>query len=355
MRIDRERSQDTDEVELKKYVRELWDKRLLIASIAIISTLLAAVYIYFVKPVYEAKAFVQPPTQNDIAALNYGRGGDSGLPLLTAKGIYDVYLRALHSESLRREFFRKYYLPVVASSGSAYSSDELYEKFSKVVEVAQASKSFQDSYSVSARANNPDRAAEWAGRYTEMAAGYAKQEVLNGVKSDVLMIVSNIEQQISIAQESAQRQREDRIAQLKEALLVAKSIGLERPPIIANNLSGELSASMEGSLTYMRGSQALQSEIDNLEKRPSNDPYIKSLRNKQADLAFYRGLNIKPDDIQVFRQDGVIELPDQPIKPNPPLVLAIGVLGGLLLGVGLVCILLIWRETFRGEGGRAVR
>lgn len=356
MRSDRGYLKNVEEIELRKVVGEFWRRRVFLVSITLFFLVLSIVYILIAKPVYEVKTFVRPPTQNDITVLNYGRGGESGLSLLASKDIYNVYLRALQSESLRRVFFNDVYLPAITEGqSSSYSRDEQYAKFLKVIEVTQASKSFQDIYSISVKAGDPSVAVDWAGRYAGMAADLAKKDILNDVRSDALAIARNIEQQIAIAQESAQKSREDRIAQLKEALEIAKSIGLEQPPLVSKGLVAELSADMTGSLTYMRGSRAILSEIDNLEKRTSNDPYIKNLRKKQADLEFYRGLSFKAEDIQVFRPDGGIELPDQPIKPNKPLVLVFGLLGGLLLGGGLVCALMIWREAFATETDQASR
>ena len=356
MRSDRGYLKNVEEIELKRFIAELWRRRVFLVFVTLFFLLLSTAYVFLAKPVYEVKAFVRPPTQNDITVLNYGRGGEFGLSLLTSKDIYDVYLRALQSQSLRRIFFNDVYLPAIAVERSgSYSRDEQYAKFLKVIEVTQASKSFQDIYSISVKASDPSVAVDWAGRYARMAGDLAKKDILNDVQSDALAIARNIEQQIAVAQESAQKSREDRIAQLKEALAIARTIGLEQPPLVSNGSVAELSADMTGSLTYMRGSRAILSEIDNLEKRTSNDPYIKNLRKKQADLEFYQGLSFKSEDIQVFRQDGGVELPDQPIKPNKPLVLVFGFLGGLLLGVGLVCALMIWREAFGTEADQASR
>lgn len=313
----------------------------------VLFTLSGIAYIFIAEPVYEANAFVQPPSQNDIAGLNYGRGGSSGLPLMSAKDVYDVYLRSLQSESLRRDFFKEIYLPVVSGGRYLSSQDELYAKFNKALAVEQVSKGFQGLYSVSARAADPGRAVEWVQRYSEMAGEHARKEVLADVKSDLDVVADNLDRQISIERNSASKQREDQIAQLKEALIVAKTVGLEKPPIISNNLSSEISAGMNGSLTYMRGSKALSSEIDNLENRPSDDPYITGLRKKQADLAFYRSLVLNVDGIKVYRQDGGVELPDEPIKPSRKMVLLVSPLLGLVLGVLLVTGIFVWREGLR--------
>ncbi|MNH31136.1 hypothetical protein D3C79_914710 [compost metagenome] len=115
--------------------------------------------------------------------------------------------------------------------------------------------------------------------------------------------------------------------------MVAKSIGLEKPPLISGALSAEVSAGMDGSLTYMRGSKALEAEIANLESRSSDDPFIKGMRKKQETLTFYRNLKVDPSIIAVYQQDGVVDQPDKPIKPKKLIIVMLSAVAGLALGL----------------------
>lgn len=51
--------------------------------------------------------------------------------------------------------------------------------------------------------------------------------------------------------------------------------------MISGQVSEQLSAIMNGSLMYMRGSKALRGEIEALESRVSDDPFIPALRTLQ--------------------------------------------------------------------------
>ncbi|MBF8742368.1 LPS O-antigen chain length determinant protein WzzB [Pseudomonas guariconensis] len=336
MRNEPERLSSTgDEIDLFELIQGLWKQKVLIIVTTVVVTAIAVAYAFLAKPVYEAKVFVQPPTQNDIAQLNYGRGGTSGLNMLSVKDVYDIYLRNLQSESLRREFFRSVYLPSLNKEERNGSQDELYGKFQEVLSLGLASKDAPSRFFVKAKLSNPQLAAEWVVLYLEMAGRRSSIEVVRDVKADATVKANNLEQQINAALESARKQREDQIIQLSEALKIARSIGLERPPIISNSLANEVSAGMDGSLTYMRGSKALEAEIDNLRKRISDDPFVKNLRQRQEAQAFYRSLQIDPSIIQVYRQDGAIESPDKPVKPEKLLIVVLGALVGGGLGVAL--------------------
>ncbi|MFR0716570.1 LPS O-antigen chain length determinant protein WzzB [Enterobacterales bacterium BD_CKDN230030183-1A_HGKHYDSX7] len=329
MRSERERLSGDDEIDLFELIGGMWKRKAVVIVTAAVITVVAIAYALFAERVYEAKVFVQPPSQNDVAQLNFGRGGETGLSMMSVKDVYDIYLRNLQSESLRREFFRSFYLPSLPEAERNGSQDELYSKFQEVLFLGPAAKETPYRYFVRVNLPDPQEAAEWATRYVEMAGKRGVAEILKDVKADATIKANNLEQQINAARESKRKEREDRIARLTEALRVAKSIGLEKPPII----SAEVAAAMEGSLTYMRGSKALEAEIENLRTRTSDDPFVANLRQRQEALAFYRTLQIDSGVIQVYRQDGALESPDKPIKPKKVLVVVVGAVVGTLLGL----------------------
>lgn len=310
-----------------------WSQRRWVLLAAAPVLIIGIAYAIFSPSFYEAKLYVQPPSQNDIAQMNYGRGGDNGLPALAIKDIYEIYLRALQSEAVRSEFFRTEYLPTLSGKERSGSRDALYNDFSKMLNVSMAAKDSPTRYVITATVESPQQAANWVARYAEMAAYRAKREVLKSSQSEMLVKADGLEQQIVRARASARKEREDQVARLKESLLIARTLGLKKPPLISGALSLEVSAVMEGSLSYMRGSEALEAEISNLESRPSDDPFIEGLRKKQESIVFYRNLTVDPSTVAVYQQDGVVEQPDKPVKPKKLLILVVSVV--IALGFGL--------------------
>ncbi|MCO7506519.1 MULTISPECIES: LPS O-antigen chain length determinant protein WzzB [unclassified Pseudomonas] len=346
---ERERLTGNDEIDLIELVRGIWRQKVLVVGTAVALCLASVVYVLLATPIYEAKIFVLQPTQNDIAHLNYGRGGDTDLKRFTVKEIYEVYLRHLQSEALRRTFFQTVYLPTLSREAQQGSQDDLYRRFNKLLVVAPSGKDNPNRFSITANVSNPRQAVEWVTDYVRMAGERAKQEVLKNTKSEATVKANNLQQQVGRAQESARKLREDQIVQLNEALLIAKSIGLEKPPIISRNQAAEISADMEGPLTFMRGSNALEAEISNLQARKSDDPFIRGIRKQQTALAFYRAFSIDPEAVAVYRQDGVVELPDTPIKPDKSRVVMLGAVFGLILGVGLALLRNLYRAGTRAH------
>jgi chain length determinant protein (polysaccharide antigen chain regulator) len=71
---------------------------------------------------------------------------------------------------------------------------------------------------------------------------------------------------------------------------------------------------------------------------------------------FYRKLNVDPERISVYRQDGSVEVPESPIKPKKGLIIGLGFFAGLLMGafIALTRYVLSRNQADRwgGEGGR---
>lgn len=347
MRNHNDRPDSSSEIEIMEVVHEMWLQRVTLIAITTAVALIAILYVYVVQPVYEAEALVMPPTQDDVVGLNSGRGAELGFPLLSAKEVYSVYVRNLRSEYLKRQFFRDVYLPAVNFENGRESRDEVYRQFTKGLSVSLVDGGEQGHYAVSLEARSPEVAVEWVQRYLEMASRFAMQEVLKGINSEYQVKINNLQRQIEASREDAKKQRADKVARLSEALVIAKSIGLEKPPIISNSLSSEVSAGMSGALIYMRGSKALQSEIDNLNSRDSDDPFIIDLRKMQAEQAYYKNLEISTSKVKIYREDGEVEVPDQPVKPKRALVIGLGVLVGFLLGTMFILARLVWREAYK--------
>lgn len=330
-------AQDADEIDLLEMGQALWAKKTLIILVTVVVTALAVVYAYVAQPVYESRLFLQPPTYNDIAEINYGRTKGEDLDPFSVKDVYALYIRNLQSEQLRQSFFDDVYLPSLEESQRSGSRDLLYAKFGNIISVAPITGS-PDRYSVSVQSSEAEKASSWAQLYASKAGDAAERELIRNVTREARVRARNIDQQIASIRESTAEERKDSIVRLREALRVAESIGLENPPIISGNLTPEISAKMDGPLTYMRGAKALRGEIKNLEERASNDPFIGNLRGLQSRLDFYKQLNVDPSEISMYRQDGNIEQPDQPIKPKKLLIIVLGIVAGLMAGLAMALV-----------------
>jgi chain length determinant protein (polysaccharide antigen chain regulator) len=337
-------SSNTNEVDLRMLISALWRQRWVIIGAVIVATVIAAAYAFLSNPVYEAKVVVVPPTQNDIANYNYGRTADNELAPFDVKDVYGVFLRNLQADSLRREFFYKTYIPSLSEADRKKPVETLYNDFSKVLTVSIVGKDNPDRYAVAAKDEQPELTVILIGKYIGRASELAKKEMIKNISSEADVLARNIQQQIVSIREIGQKVREDSITKLREALIVAEAIGLEKPPIVSGSAEIKVAGNLDEQPLYMRGSKALRAEIENLETRKSDDPFINKLRELQTKSRFYTNLESNIRDVEVFRMDGQAELPDTPVQPKKVLLLLLGAILGLVFGV-IIAFIRIFNEN----------
>ncbi|WP_040069986.1 LPS O-antigen chain length determinant protein WzzB [Pseudomonas batumici] len=337
MSVDSKKDNGLEDFEFQRFVRGILRRKLVVVGSAVLGAVIAASYAFLASPVYEAKVFVTSPSQSDISNLNYGRIKESGLALYTVKDVYDIYTRYLQAESLRLDFFNKIYVPSLPLDEQKKSRDVLRSEFSEVLRVVPPLGASSDRYSIVVRTTDPEKAKEWVAEYVAQAGELAKNEIIKNISIENEVWARNVEQQIGFVREKSSKVREDTIARLGEALQIAESIGLEKPPAITVSQSA-IAGGESGQLTYMRGSKALRAEIESIQARKSDDPFTDHLRDLQERYSFFKGLKIEPAVVSVYRQDGVVELPDKPVKPNKALILVLGVIAGLITGIAFVLL-----------------
>lgn len=330
----------SDEIDLVELAQGLWEQKLLISLVTVLVTVLAVGYAFLSTPVYEGKSNVLPPRSADIAGYNLGRS-EAGLADFTAQSVYAIFTQNLRSYSLRREFFEQVYLPVETASQGVKAKDQLWEDFNKMLSVTNLDvKNSPERFTVTVQSSDANRAADWANIYVERVAGKTRQDMTDTLKTEISMQVKSIQSRVAVLRESARKIREDRIARLSEALKVADKVGLQAPQVKASRTSsdGELGQFVDGNLMYMRGAKAIRAELEVLQNRKNDDPFIDGLRELENKLDFLAKVSVGSDGVAVFTLDSAAEAPETPIKPKKVLILAIGLVMGSILGVFIALI-----------------
>jgi len=345
-----------DEIDLVELAKSLWAQKLIIITTTVAVTAIALGYALLSAPVYEAKASVLPPLLSDIAAYNAGRTATTDtdqsnqalLKSFTTDDVYAVFKRNLYSQSLRREFFTTVYLPSLTEEQRSGSQDRLWADFNDLISIKGPDKQRPEYIEVSVQQKAPELAANWANQLVRQAAAAAARNMQGNVSSELNTHIHAIERRIASLRSTAQQRRADRIAVLKEALVVANAVGINSPQVTAGRTSSsdELSEFIDGSLTYMRGAKAIEAEMKVLEARQSDDPFIPELRSLQEQLSFLTTINVQPKNVSVFTLDSAAEVPETPIKPKKALIVALGIVLGGMLGVFIALIrAMMWRRT----------
>lgn len=326
------------ELDLLQIVAAVWQQKWLVFSTTLVVGCIAAAYAFLSTPIYESKYYISPPTVNDIANLNYGRTNELGLQPFTISDVYKSFLRNLESESQRRSFFERVYLPSLGEAGAKLPRSALYDRFSTMMTIAPVGKDEEGRWSVSLQDPDPQHSKQWVELYVNQVGDTTKRELAKNATKEASVLARNVKLQIDTLRESGAKVREDAISKLREALVVAKASGLENSLVFSGNGPQKLAGDMFDDSTYMRGSKALEAELKNLESRQSEDPFTPGLRSLQKKYEMYEQLAVEAFDIAAFRQDGVLDQPLTPIKPKKLIILVIGLMIGGLLGIGFALL-----------------
>lgn len=166
--------------------------------------------------------------------------------------------------------------------------------------------------------------------------------------------------------------RESRIKLLDEAIQIAESLGISKPttPSSMADVQGRgqvyrTEVNSREIPLYFMGSQALSAErqvlrerqsddfsepriaaieqelallghnrqVEILQRRKDEDLYLKDLAQWRQEAAQLRGVKFDSGNLQLIRVDQIALEPLSPVKPQKTLIIALGVILGLMLGV----------------------
>jgi chain length determinant protein (polysaccharide antigen chain regulator) len=313
-----------EDLNLLDFLQILWQQKRLIFLTTALSVLLGVVYLLLATPIYEAIGAISPPTKEDFALLNQGHSNAKNTPLLlyTVKEVYGIFIKNLQAESTKKLFFH-----------DVLSNSLLIKKIN-------SRPTSPSLYRVSVRGVSPRQDTEWVKNYIALAKQKALNEILADVEHQRHVIVRNLQDKIATMRAVANTERLDRIQQLQEAIKLARALGIKGGRNSSNKIIVDESTINNPNMMYLRGSIALQAELDNLAKRDSADTFVSDklkLGEIQSKLAFYKKIVIKPSDIVMFKLDRIVK-PDVPISPNKKLILLLAPFSGLILGSILVLI-----------------
>lgn len=338
-----ERRDGNDDVDVLGLVLSVWRQKFLVLFFVIMAVIFAICYLWIVKPIYEARIYVAPPSVSDIGDLNYGRTGASELTPFTVKQVFDGFMQHLRSGALARQFYEERVLSERAPYPDAATERAEYAAYLASIEIVQLPDNPGPRAYVVVRQANAEQAAVWARAFVERAGRSALKEFEEGAIKEARIKSDALHQQIQELRGMGVQLRNDKITRLNEALNVAGAIGLEVPGQEGRLILGEPRGDFARELSYVDGAKVLRAEITNLERRGSEDPFIENLRDLQVRQRLYDDIVEHRKDSAVYKLDGVVEVSSGPVKPRRVLVIGVAVVFGL--GVGLFVALM--RHTIR--------
>lgn len=415
-------SSSSEEIDLLELFHSIWQQKKLVVGCTILAGVLGVGYAFLAPRTYEVSSVLRPAAINELDALN--RSEVYKLP--PADALSKVGAR-LDSYEARLGFFRSHEQLFTAFQKPGQSLEQSFEDFNRnsvnlilpdpkksdslssyirlelqypsdvdgvailngFVDYAIAAEREQVGADLKVIVNN--RLNELKGKIDAERANYDtdKESKIAKLLEDDRLKRAQLQDELSALRLQMKMERTNRLAELSEAIAIAKSMGIKTP----TTPSSMADAARGGSSQVMRtevnnqkiplfflGTEALEAErvalqqrtsddftnprvaeigkelqllevnreVEVLRKRGNEDIFLQDVEPLRAEVARLRNLNIDMSNLKLVTVDRRAQEPLAPIKPKKALVIALSLVAGLILGLFIALVrhfVLTRRET----------
>ena len=336
---------ENDTIDLYELWITLWKWKWLVIAVTVVAALWSIVYALQLKHTYKVETLLLKPKKKDIQLLNFlGIQIDNpqrpNSTRFSPTAVFDKFKQNLDSRTLHKKFIHETGLmELLAPVRTAETIDEnIYKKFSNLIKLRQL-----DGFtSFSIVLHDPEIAAQWVNDFTEFINKETIAMLVEESENLIENQVRDIEYAISSKRQMAKKRRHDQIIRYDEAAKIANSLGIKRRVDATNIIqTTQMNVDIATASTplYYLGFEALMSEIQILENRKSDDPFIGGLRDLQERLALLRSITFDKEKIRTVRVDQLAYPTKGTIKPSRRLVVSLATVAGLFSGIFLAFLI----------------
>ena len=340
-----------DNINIGNLYQTLLNKKRSVLIILLASVVLSSLYAFTLPNLYRAQIYIVPPQDKFVQPLNYFAtqiAKDSQL-VLKQQYIYFDFMKNAQSRQFQRKFFfeNKIYDYFDADPEEAFdvSFNEML-RFSLESKYVSRDIRQEDFFNVSFLHSDANLAAKWLNDYVQMVERETSRRIVDGVNTSIENYRKKIQSAIDSHKEQAKQIRADNITRLKEALLIAEELDIIKPSnanltnqtIIMDNSTVSGPTQITEMPLYLFGTDALKTQIDILQNRVSDDPFIPNLRSLEAELNTTSLVKVNYSDVRVAEIDQKALAPTRKYSPRRSLILIVGLFFGIVVSFFYILI-----------------
>ena len=324
-----------------------------ISIIILVNIIIAVIFALNSPEVYTAKAYVLPPENKYIQALNLSASEVGNTKRdYTVREVYPLFINNLQSRKYQRKFFFENNINELFSNNNIEESFEknFHDQIGLTLQskVSQIRMRSQDFLTVSFSSNEPLKAATIINDYISMVLVDTAGELTRSVNTTITKRINSYEANIDAKKNLAKQVKFDNIARLKEALSIAIELNINEVTVMADNttiVNMEDDNTIDNNKLYLYGAKALKAEIISLESRLSEDPFISGLRKLEQKIETLKQIKVNANDVRPATVDQSAIPPSIRSEPKRKLIVMLGTAFGILLAfLYLVIKLFIFRK-----------
>lgn len=308
----------TDEIDLLEFIRFVWKRKLLVLFPILISISVGCGVMKFSKRVYEARAFLLPPFSSDLSYLNTNLSSKSK----STTYFFKNFIAELGSEDTRLLFFNQEKL-LEANNKSDFSIVDFdkIKQLNSMITLKKMDCYDCEKYQLVFRTSDKERLPILIKQFINAANAASVKEVVSQINQTIMQEKHKLTKRIEQKAILAEQDRLDKLIGLREALYIAKSLGIKKPGTLSRNEP------------YLMGSTAIQLKIDALKKSTGNSYYFSKLRELQIEHDNKKAIDLSSDTLKFYTLSGPIILSENPVAPNKKIILTISLVFGTMAGL----------------------
>ncbi|WP_419813526.1 Wzz/FepE/Etk N-terminal domain-containing protein [Bacterioplanoides sp.] len=336
MEVTNNQNERNNEIDLFDLIDDLKDKWYWIAGTVALTVALALVYAFIATPVYKTELVVKEA--DDVAFLEVNQPALKnvlGNNFLTANKTFKSIRASFLSASVISDFYSLLQQEGNKALMQLIYNDQLSQEQNLKLFVERFSHSDpgnKDSdlfLKVQFELADAELSAQVLNKFAEFVQARYQYKIQNDVALLTATKLADWQIQVDDLRSQYHADKERRILQLADAAGVAESIGQKSPLYRGDRVS-------VGSLPplFMMGENALRAELKLLKDRPSelDDSYIGGLSELLRKMQVVESAEIRWGQVVFVVYDQKAVVPLSPIKPRKKLIIALGVVAGLMAG-----------------------
>lgn len=357
-----------DEIDLFELVEDLVKYKWWLIVTTLICVVLAGIYLFIATPIYKVTVELQQPTPQDISVLHVPGINYKATP----KDALASVVRQLQSRVFRVDYWKQHtelFSNIVQKNKDLTVKQQLivYDKNNYHLQLpSEESQGTRVTFSLT-YPNEVEGIKLTSGMLHE-ALSVASQQLINNWQTKRAKRIVVLKNQLRGLRSSYRGKLDTQISRLSGALHVAKQLGIDQPTTISDyakqgqtrvDAGVSMQVNQHQLPLYFMGTKVLSSRLALLETRRESiqkqaalspfsdwveDAYLAGTAKLKSEGRYLKQMQPDFSQLKAAQITRYPTTPTSSIKPKKLLVMAIGLLLGLMLGVGLALLRAAWMK-----------
>lgn len=344
-----------NDIELNQILEAIKREWRIYLFIIIFFAIFSIIIAFFLPKQYLVQSVLLPPTDSSVNRINipeyYKLTSTEDNFQLTGNKLYLLFLDNLRSSSLRYQFFNENHMifNLKLHNSNEYDKYKIFnDKFNDKLNITYNPGSDGDTKFIKVELYGRESAeiSNFLNKYVDFVDKSTVKSVEMAIKSKIFVEKDSVSKKISSLRMIAEKNKKDILYKIVEDLKIAEELNLIEPANISFSYYSQSINSETGAIEntketpgYLKGVNILRAELNSVKNRKNNDPFIPGLQKLlEREEYLDKVLKLTFNDVHAARIDKIATPPLNPAKPVKLLVIAVGIMFGVLISTFILLL-----------------